>query len=165
MTIRLLGAAAVAAAALTPTVHAAPPRAGVLVAGERLGGVSLGTTAAQVRAAWGTRYGVCRSCGETTWYFNFRPFEPQGAGVELRRGRVAAVFTLWSPAGWRTSNGVRVGDTVVRVTELYGPLTRVECGTYYALTIPSRAAVSAVYVVEESVWGFGLLRRGVPVCR
>jgi hypothetical protein len=150
---------------LASPATASLPRVGVLVPGERLGGISIGATAAQVRETWGARYGICRSCSGMTWYFNLRKFEPQGAGVELRRGRVTGVFTLWGPKGWRTSRGVTVGDNVVRVTTVYGPLARVECGTYYALTIPGKRALSAVYVVGDAVWGFGLFRNGIPVCR
>jgi hypothetical protein len=51
------------------------------------------------------------------------------------------------------------------VTEVYGALTRRECGTYYALTMPGRNAVTAFYVSGEKLWAFGLLRPGVPVCR
>lgn len=163
--MRVLAPAVVAAATLAASATAAPPRAGVLVPGQRLGGIALGMTAAQVEAAWGARHGVCRSCRATTWYFNRRPFEPQGAGVELRRRAVVAVFTLWAPPGWRTSRGVRIGDPLARVTAVYGPLTRIECGTYYALTIPRRGATSAIYVVDEEVWGFGLVRPSVSACR
>jgi hypothetical protein len=119
----------------------------------------------EVRATWGGRYGVCRNCARTTWYFNREPFRPEGAGVELRRGRVAAVFTLWKPAGWRTREGLRLGDTPARVSEVYGALTRIECGGYSALTMPGRRAVSVFYVDDDEVWGFGLTRPGVPVCR
>jgi hypothetical protein len=62
---------------------------GVLVPGETLGGVRIGMTKAEVGANWGDRRGVCRECRRTTWYFNYRPFQPQGAGVVFERGRVA----------------------------------------------------------------------------
>lgn len=151
--------------ALAAPAAAAPPLEGVLVPGERLGGLSLGATAKEVKAAWGTQFGVCRSCRQTTWYFNFRRFEPQGAGVELRRGRVTALFTLWAPEGWRTSRGLRIGDNAARITAVYGPLHRVECGGYAALTLRSGAVQTAFYVLGEELWGFGLLGRAVPVCR
>lgn len=144
---------------------AALPKAGVLVPGESLAGLRLGATAPEVRAAWGSRFGVCRGCPDRTWYFNYRPFEPQGAAVSFRRGRAAALFTLWSPAGWRTNRGLRIGDNVARVTAIYGPLTRLQCGTYYALTLPHAGSVTAFYVYGEKVWGFGLSRAGLPACR
>jgi hypothetical protein len=147
-----------------PVAQAAPTR-GVLVPGTSLGGVELGATKAEVRAAWGSRFGRCRSCARETWYFNFRPFDPKGLGVEFRRGRVAALFTLWQPDGWHTPEGLRLGEHVARATEVYGPLTRRECGGYYALVLPARAAITAFYVVGERLWAFGLLERRSAVCR
>jgi hypothetical protein len=144
---------------------AAPPTAGVVVPGKRLGGLSLGATHAQVRRAWGTGYGVCRDCRAQTWYFNYRLGYPQGVGVSFRRGRAVALFTLWSPPGWRTSRGLQVGDPAARIAGLYGPLLRMSCGTYSVSTLRSGRTTTAFYVVDEQVWGFGLSRPGQQVCR
>jgi hypothetical protein len=158
--------AAIVALVLAGTAAAAPPNEGVLVPGRSLGGVSLGMTSAQVRDEWGSRYGVCRDCGaRTTWYFNRIRFRPEGAGVELRNGRVVAAFTLWKPAGWRTPDGLQLGDPEARITEVYGALTRVECGGYSALTMPRKQAVTVFYVFDRSLWGFGLTRPDALVCR
>jgi hypothetical protein len=154
-----IGLAAVSAAA------AAPPRAGVLVPDRSLGGLALGATQSQVRATWGPRHGTCRGCRKPTWYFNYARFEPQGAGVTFERGRVVAIFTLWAPTGWRTSRGLRIGDEASRVAALHRDLVRVNCGTYYALTLNGRRAVTSIYVHDERVWGFGLSRPREPVCR
>jgi hypothetical protein len=158
-------AVAVLALALAAPAAAAPPREGVLRPGESLGGIRLGVTGDEVKRRWGYVYGVCRGCERPTWYFNYRAFEQPGAGVELRRGRVVAVFTLWSPAGWRTSRGLRIGDAAARATTLHGALPRVECGSYSALTEWRGRTASAIYLVDERVWGFALLRPGAPVCR
>jgi hypothetical protein len=155
-------AIALAAAGAAP---AGPPPAGVVVPGRSLGGLRLGMTLEQVEAAWGRAYGRCRSCARPTLYFNLYAHRPEGAGVELRRGRVSAVFTLWAPGAWRTTRGVQIGDSVAEVTATYGPMRRTGCRGYYALTLASRTAVTAVYVTGSEVWGFGLLARGVPVCR
>jgi hypothetical protein len=144
---------------------AAPPRAGLVVPGKSVGGLELGATRAQVRAAWGSRFGACRGCRMPAWYFNFRKFEPEGAGVAFRRNRTVALFTIWAPPGWRTDRGLRIGDDAARVGALHGPLLRVRCGSYEALTMRVGSAVTAVYVHDERVWGFGLSRPGVPVCR
>jgi hypothetical protein len=159
-----LAVALVVAAIAASSASAAPPRAGVLVPGKSLGGVSLGATAAEVRAAWGSRYGVCRGCRKPTWYFNFAAFEPQGAGVTFERGRVVAIFTLWAPPGWRTTRGLRIGDEASRAAALHRGL-RINCGTYYALTQDRRRSVTSIYVHDEKVWGFGLSRPREPVCR
>ena len=148
-----------------PAAQAAPPKAGMLRPGAALGGLRLGMSPTEVRQTWGTRYGVCRGCPQTSWYFTYELFEPQGAGVSFRAGRVAAVFTLWAPAGWRTNRGLRIGDEASRATLLHRGLIRVNCGTYYALTLNGRAAVTSIYVHDEKVWGFGLSRPRERVCR
>ena len=158
-------AAALASFALTASASAAPPRAGLVVPGQSLGGLHLGATPAQVRASWGPRFGRCRDCREPTWYFTFRRFEPQGAGVSFRGGRAVALFTLWSPPDWRTNRGLAIGDPAIRVAGLYGSLLRVTCTDYYALTIPRRNTTTAIYVFDDQVWGFALLARGQRVCR
>jgi hypothetical protein len=149
---------------LVPSAQAAPVR-GELVPGRSLGGLELGATKAEVRAAWGTRFGRCRGCVRETWYFNFRRFDPRGLGVEFRGGRAWALFTLWQPAGWRTREGLRLGEHVARVTEVYGALARQACGSYYALTLPGRGAVTAFYVSGDRLWAFGLLDPRSAVCR
>lgn len=158
-------AAAAAALALAAPAVAAPPRAGVVVPGRSLGGVALDAPTAAVLHAWGTSFGVCRNCRRPTWYFNFTAFQPQGTGVEFRGGRVAALFTLWSPPGWRTSRGVAVGDPVAQVTAVFGPLDRRDCPGYYALLLPQSRAVTSFYVVDDKVWGFGVSRPSTPPCR
>jgi hypothetical protein len=141
-----------------------PPQ-GVLVPNRSLGGVKLGTTEAKVRAAWGPRVGVCRGCPDRTLYFTYRGFAPQGAAAVFRRGRAVALFTLWSPSGWRTTRSVRLGDAAARLTQIYGSLPRVECGGYYVLTMPRGRTVTAFYVLRERLWAFGLLQTGQPLCR
>jgi hypothetical protein len=142
------------------------PTHGTFVPGQSLGGIRLGMTAAQVRHVWGSAYGVCRGCPRTTWYFTYAPFDPHGAGVELERGRVVAVFTLWSPRGWQTpQNALALGNDAARVTLVEGPLPSVACRNYAALVRRTRRAVSGFYLVEGKLWGFGLTRPGVPVCR
>jgi hypothetical protein len=160
-----LAAAIAAALALAAPVAAAPPAAGVLIPGHSLGGIELGVTKAQVERRWGRAYGVCRGCAQETWYFNYFAFQPRGAGVEFRAGRVAAVFTLYQPAGWRTTRGLVLGDFVARVTALYGALVRRECGGYAALVLPGRGVRTAFYVLDDRLWAFGLARDGLPLCR
>ena len=153
------------AIALVASASAAAPRAGLVVPGKTLGGLQLGATQPQVRAKWGNRYGLCRNCRETTWYYNVRSSEPQGAGVAFRKGRAVALFTLWSPPDWHTDRGLATGDPAVRIAGLYGSLLRTTCTNYYALRIPSRRATTAIYVFDNQVWGFALLARGQRVCR
>jgi hypothetical protein len=160
-----LAACLASLALLVPAAGATAPAAGVLVPGRSLGGIELGWTRRQVEQAWGKAYGRCRSCERETLFFNRVAFRPEGAGVEFRRGRVAAVFTLWAPRAWSTSNGLRVGDPEARLTALYGAQPRVECWGYRAVLLPGRGARSVVYVVDGEVWGFALIRERVPTCR
>jgi hypothetical protein len=161
----LTAAAFLVALAWCGGATALPPRAGTFEPGKSLGGLRLGSTPAEVRAAWGSTYARCRDCSTLTWYFNYAPFSPEGAGVEFRRGRLDAVFTLWSPTGWRTRRGLRIGDDEARVTALYGALNRGECGSYRVLLLARRQVVSAFYIVNGRVWGFGLLRAPSRPCR
>ena len=49
----------------------------------------------EVLETWGQRHGVCRDCRRTTWYFNAKPFQPQGAGRGLpQRARGARLHGL-----------------------------------------------------------------------
>jgi hypothetical protein len=158
-------AAITAALALALPAAAAPPTAGVLVPGRSLGGIELGATKAEVERRWGLAYGRCRGCPQETWYFNYFAFQPRGAGVEFRAGRVAAAFTLYEPTGWRTTRGLVLGDSAARVTSLYGSLIRRECGGYAALVLPGRGVRTAFYVLDDRLWAFGLARAGLPLCR
>ena len=162
--MRLVAVLAIALSLAGPA-GAAPPDAGVLVPGRSLGGVALGQTKAEVERRWGRAYGVCRGCSAETWYFNYFAFQPRGAGVELRRGRVAAVFTLYQPPGWRTTRGLTLGESVARVTAVYGPLVRRECGGYAVLILPGKRATTAFYVLEDKLWAFGLSLPDLPLCR
>jgi hypothetical protein len=158
-------AVTVLALALAAPAAAAPPRAGVFAPGRSLGGLELGMTQPQVRAAWGGRFGECRGCSLPTWYFTYAAFKPQGAGVEFRLGRAQAIFTLWRPPGWHTSGGLQLGAREEEVTSRYQALSRVECGKYTALVLSTKNSFSVFYVVDGRLWGFGLIRRLVPPCR
>jgi hypothetical protein len=158
-------AVALLALALASPALAAPPRAGLLVPGKSLGGLRLGMTQAQVRAAWGEHYGVCRGCLERTWYYTYRKNQPEGAGVSFRGGRVVAIFTHWAPKGWRTDSGIRIGTPIELVTSRYGALPRTQCATYAMLTLARRGTVTSFYIVDEEVWGFGLATTRVAACR
>jgi hypothetical protein len=142
------------------------PQHGVLDPGRSLGGVRLGDTRAAVIRRWGRAYGTCRDCRLPTLYWNYKPFEPQGAGVTFKNGRAVAIVTLWSPPGWRTTKRLTIGDSEAVITTLYGALPRTGCGDYDALARNSRAGdVTVFYVVGGLVYGFGLMRPDEPMCR
>jgi hypothetical protein len=136
----------------------------MVVPGQTFDGLRLGASQAQVRAAWGRRFGRCRDCPQTTWYFTYRDFQPQGVGVAFRSGAAAAFFTIWAPPGWHTNRGLTVGDPEVRIASLYGFLPRTECGTYAALVLRRGRIDTQIYVYKGEVWGFGLSRAAAPPC-
>lgn len=158
--MRLLATPLLAAAAIGSFPHA-----GVLVVGHSLGGLRLGMTPAQVTMRWGPNHGVCQGCADRTWYWNYAPFTEKGAGVSFRRGRVAAVFTLWQPSRWRERGGLRIGEDLRRLRARFKPLRRTACEGYETLAYRTFGAVTDFYVVGGRIWGFGLRRPGVPPCR
>jgi len=147
-----------------PGASAGPPDAGLFVPGRSLGGIVLGQSRAEVVASWGHAFGRCRRCAVETLFFNRFAFRPEGAAVELSGDRVVAVFTLWAPPGWRTAEGLRIDEPLLRLEATYRPLRRTACPGYDAYALPASGARSVVYVVDERVWGFALLGRGRPVC-
>ncbi len=137
---------------------------GVFDPGASLGDVRLGMTKAQVKRFWGQSFGRCRSCLQETWYFNYRPFEPQGTGVVFVRGHVVSVFTVWQPEGWRTSGGLALGASEGEITREFGSLERRRCAGYQALVLPSVSARSVFYVYDGALWGFALTRPTLTPC-
>lgn len=158
-----LAVALAAALALAGAAAAAPPREGVVVPGASLGGVPVGAPMSAVIARWGRSFGICKGCRATTWYYNWVGFQPQGVGVSFRKGRADALFTLWSPPGWKTDR-VAIGDPAADVTAAYGALDRRDCAGYYALVFRGAAGVTEFYVVGDRLWGFGVSRAPQP-CR
>src|SRR5262249_13581249 len=87
-----------------PAPLTALPKQGVLVSNRSLAGIRLGDSRAMVKKLWGGQFTRCTGCKPETWfYFYPPPADPVGAAVEFENGKVVAVFTLGSPAGWRTS--------------------------------------------------------------
>jgi hypothetical protein len=158
-----LAAAAGVALALVPAAYA-PPRAGVFVPGESLGGVRLGMGQDEVLAAWGDRHGVCKDCDVPTWYFNYKPFDPQGTGVIFDKGMVTHAFTVWRPTGWKTPDGLFLAADASDVARIYGSLDKRHCAGYDALLLPGKKVTSAFYVFRDKVWGFGLMKPDASPC-
>ena len=157
--------AAGSSAAASATPAATLPLHGVLVPGTSLGGVRLGTTAARVRTLLGSGFGRCTGCVWETWYYNVKPFSPVGIGVELHHGRVAAVFTLWNPPGWRTANGLTIGDPEARVRAAFPGLGFRTCTAYDVLVRNGPDSSTAFMIVQGKLWGFILATPRALLCR
>jgi hypothetical protein len=140
------------------------PHAGLLLPGRSLAGVRIGEPAAQVQTALGA-HGVCEGCSTTTWYFTYAKFTQSGLAVELRRGRVSAVYTVWQPPGWRGPDGLRLGAVEAQVTKDAGPLIPIACPGYTALVDDAQGVRTAYYVLDGKLWGFGLMRAQAAPCR
>jgi hypothetical protein len=140
------------------------PLHGTLVPGTSLGGLRLGDSPTHVVSTWGRRFGVCAGCTRPTWYYNYTAYQPQGAGVSFSGKHVVQLFTLWSPTGWRTAQGLRTGDPATRIRTLYGRLSFVRCNGYDAYELVRPRSVTSFYAVNGKVWGFGLSRPAVPLC-
>ena len=154
-------------AALTLAVPAAAglPRAGTLVPGRSLGGIRLGERAHAVRAAFGHSYGVCNDCARPTWYFTYAPLNAQGLAVEFEHRHVVAVYTLWKPAGWHTTNGLRLGATPLAVHRRAGRFRTIACDGYDALVADRAGSRTAYFLFDGSLWGFGLFLANWSPCR
>jgi hypothetical protein len=162
---RTLVCAAVTALCLSPPAAATLPQPGSLVPGRSLAGIHLGEPAAAVRSALGHQYGVCQGCKRTTWYFNYRRFDEHGLAVELTRGVVSAVYTLWQPAGWSAPRGLQLGAAQAQVTKLTGALIPVECTGYEAFVSDNGTVRTSYYILDGKLWGFGLLQARESPCR
>ena len=94
---------------------------------------------------------------------------PQGraarrVGALQERPASSPIFTLGSPIGWRTAEGLIIGEQVDRISQLYGKLTWNVCIGYGAMTMRTDAAVTSIYTTGQAVYGFALSRPNEPVC-
>jgi len=142
------------------------PARGILHPGKSLAGVKLGDSMERVRQLWGQNYRVCqgRQCPYPTWYFIYPEGEPLGASVRFKQGKVVTIFTLGSPSGWRTADGLIIGEQIDRVSQLYGKLRTNVCIGYGAMTMRSNGSVTSIYTTGQVVYGFALSRPNEPVC-
>ena len=110
-------------------------------------------------------FGVCRGCATTTWYFTYHTFDRHGLAVELTRGRVSAVYTLWQPAGWTAPGGLTLGAVEAQITAFAGATIPVVCSGYDARVSDVARARTGLLHRRGKLWGFGLLRPRANPCR
>ena len=146
--------------------HSSPPGIfpvkGILVPGKSLGGIRLGDTGGKVLALWGRNFSMLPG-QPMTWLYMSPTGDPYGAGVSFRDGKVIAIFTLGGITGWRTSDGLRVGQLFSKFNDPEGKT--VACDGYGAISSPSGNAVTSILTQGQSVYGFALTRPSEPVCR
>ncbi|HZO96922.1 MAG TPA: hypothetical protein VFB42_06085 [Gaiellaceae bacterium] len=153
------------AAATHRAGQATLPAHGVLSPGVSLAGVRIGYTVAKVKKLWGSNYKVCPECKSPTWYYIYTKGEPLGAAVKFKKGRVVAAFTLGSPTGWRTTEGLLMGEQIDKVSRLYGSLGWHVCIGYGAMSMRNGNTVTSIYTTGEAVYGFAITAPAEPVCQ
>ena len=154
------------AAATHRANEAGLPAHGVLTPGESLAGVRIGDTIAKVKRLWGANYKVCPDCKAPTWFYFYSRGEPLGAAVRFStQGRVVAAFTLGAPTGWRTAEGLLVGEQIDKVVRLYGSLGWHVCIGYGAMTMRRGNTVTSIYTTGQAVYGFAITAPAIPVCQ
>ena len=125
------------------------PLHGVLAPGVSLAGIHIGDTTAKVKSVWGRNYKLCPDCKGTYWYYIYTHGEPLGAAVKFSKaGRVVAAFTLGSPIGWRTSEGLGIGEQIDKVTSLYGQVGWHVCLGYGAMSMRNSNTVTSIYTTR-----------------
>ena len=85
--------------------------------------------------------------------------------MELKRGRVSAVYTIAQPQGWTAQDGLVLGALSAQVTQAAGAIPSLACQGYEALVLDRRGVRTAYYIVDGRLWGFGLLRSSDSPCR
>jgi hypothetical protein len=142
------------------------PTRGKVVPGKNIAGVSLGMTEAQVKAHWGGGYVVGPYVGKafTTWLYEYRGAEPLGAAVKFQTGKVVAVFTLGSPAGWGLS-GAMMGDPISNVYNIFGSTGQANCIGYAALTVRVGTATTSFYSASGVIYGYALTASSQSACQ
>ena len=140
------------------------PVNGILVRGKSLGGVKLGDPASKVIVLWGRDYTVLAG-HPTTWLYWSPTGDPFGAAVSFRNGVVTAVFTVGGIEGWRSSDGLRPGQTISRFNDPGPSTTQTACIGYGAISTRSGGAVTSIFMQGQSIYGFSLSRPYESICR
>jgi len=119
----------------------------------------------QVRSLWGTQYETCKYCVDPTWLYEYRGSEPLGAAVRFEHGRVVAAFSLGSPAGWRTKDGLYMGDPIADVYQHYKTTGTTRCIGFDAVTARTGKVVTAFYSAAGVIYGFAIVIPTMTVCQ
>jgi hypothetical protein len=148
------------------------PTTGVLVPGVSLGGLHIGDTMDMVVSRWGHNYKICpkntcKGLNDTVWIYVYGRGEPLGGAVRFnnKSQKVTAVFTFGSPPGWKTKEGLIIGQQIDKVQTLYGNLSWSVCIGYGAMSMRNSTTVTSIYTTGSAVYGFALTKPGVPVCQ
>ena len=103
------------------------PMKGVVIPGVSLAGVKIGDTEQHVKAVWGPNFVTCKYCSDPTWLYEYQQGEPLGTAARFQKGKVVAVFTLGSPAGWKTNKGLYIGDPISNAYQFFSKTGTTRC--------------------------------------
>ena len=141
------------------------PMRGVVVPGVSLAGIRIGDTGQHVRQVWGSSFVTCKYCSDPTWLYEYVNGEPLGTAARFQKGRVVAVFTLGSPAGWRTNRGLYIGAPISNAYEFLQSTGTTRCIGFDAITLRHGNVVTAIYSSAGVVYGFALVTPAMTVCQ
>jgi hypothetical protein len=141
------------------------PSQGLVVPGVSFAGVRIGDTMQQVQTLWGSGYQTCKYCADPTWLYEYRGAEPLGAAVRFERGKVVAAFSLGSPGGWRTKDGLYMGDPISNVYQHYTNTGTTRCIGFDAITARTGHVITAFYSAGGVIYGFALVSPSMTVCQ
>ena len=117
------------------------------------------------RPLWGHNYVTCKYCTDTTWLYEYQSGEPLGAAVRFQKNKVVAVFSLGSPAGWKTNKGLYMGDPIANVYTFYPRTGTTRCIGFDAITTKTGKSVTAFYSSAGVIYGFAMVTPTMTVCQ
>jgi hypothetical protein len=141
------------------------PMRGVVIPGVSLAGIRIGDTEQHVREVWGSNFVTCKYCSDPTWLYEYESGEPLGTAARFQKGKVVAVFTLGSPAGWRTNKGLYIGDPISNAYQFFSRTGATRCIGFDAITMRQGNVVTAIYSSAGVVYGFALVTPAMTVCQ
>jgi hypothetical protein len=150
------------------------PTVGVFVPGVSLAGIKLGMTEKQVASILGKNPSLCTAkisdlCREPVYLYEYTHGEPLGVGVKFHsfegNEKVDAVFMLGTIAGWRTKDGLKIGDPVSNIYSFYTTPLDTNCIGFAALSAKSGTITTSFYTADGIVSGFALTEPPEGICQ
>lgn len=161
----------------TQSAHATGtlPTRGVLVPGVSLAGVKIGMSQTQVKRVLGNNIHACTSdvsllCKEPTWLFEYTRGEPLGIAVKFHtvkggQPKVSAIFTLGAIAGWKTKEGLKIGDPISNIYNFYAAPIDTLCVGFEAFSAKQGTVTTSFYTADGIVYGFALTTAPEKICQ
>jgi hypothetical protein len=151
------------------------PTIGVFVPGVSLAGVKLGMSQVQVAQVLGKNPVLCTVkitdlCKEPVYLYEYTHGEPLGVAVKFHAPKpkatpvVSAVFMLGTIAGWKTKDGLKIGDPVSNIYNFYSTPITTNCIGFSAFSAKSGKVVTSFYTADGIVSGFALSQPPEGIC-